>query len=326
MNNLIQNQDEFATQDIDRSPKRYQYYHPIILEDGSLISHSPLFKIDICSNLLWINDSDFFHHSIEKDHDNNLWVGGQIRPHSKKYIKGLNIDEYLDDSIVKFSSDGEIIFNKSVTEILIENKIGNVENFLDLNRDGKAGIFYDRDPIHLNDIQPALSKSLFWEKDDVFLSLRGRSAIIQYRPTTNKIINYITGPFSQQHDIDIISDKEISIFNNNNFFIDNEISEILIYDLETKKFKKLFNKQLQNENFKTLTQGLSHIFEDGSLLIEEQNHGRIILFNNEGEKEWEFVNKNEKGEIGFINWSRIIEDELFINTYKKLIDRKKCIN
>jgi len=75
------------------------------------------------------------------------------------------------------------------------------------------------------------------------------------------------------------TDKEISIFNNNNFFNNNEYSEILIFNYETKKFKKLFNSQLKKNNFKTITQGLSHIFKDGSLMIEEQNHGRLILFN-----------------------------------------------
>ena len=33
-------------------------------------------------------------------------------------------------------------------------------------------------------------------------------------------------------------------------------------------------------------------------MVEEQNHGRIILFNNRGEKEWEFVNKDKNGDIG----------------------------
>ena len=28
-------------------------------------------------------------------------------------------------------------------------------------------------------------------------------------------------------------------------------------------------------------------------MVEEQNHGRLILFNNKGEKEWEFVNKDK---------------------------------
>ena len=61
-------------------------------------------------------------------------------------------------------------------------------------------------------------------------------------------------------------------------------------------------------------------------MVEEQYHGRIILFNNQGEKEWEFVNKDKNGDIGNVNWSRIIEDELFIEQFKSLVENKKCTN
>jgi len=88
----------------------------------------------------------------------------------------------------------------------------------------------------------------------------------------------------------------------------------------------LFKKQLQKENFKTESQGLSHIFNDGALLVEEQNHGRLLLFNNKGEKEWEFVNKDKNGDIGYISWSRIVEDKEFISQFRKLVKTKKCIN
>ena len=101
------------------------------------------------------------------------------------------------------------------------------------------------DPIHLNDIEPALFNSEYWKKGDVFISIRNQSAIIHYRPNTNKIINYITGPFAMQHDVDIISNKEISIFNSNNFFVNNDYSEIVIYNFETKRFRTLFKKELQ---------------------------------------------------------------------------------
>ena len=126
--------------------------------------------------------------------------------------------------------------------------------------------------------------------------------------------------------MDIISDKEISIFNNNNSFINNQYSEVLIYNFETRVFKKIFDNELKKENFKTSTQGLSHILNDGSLMVEEQNHGRIILFNNKGQKEWEFVNKDTNGNIGFVSWSRIIEDKLFIEKFTSLVENKKCIN
>ena len=313
MNNKVTNTKEFPRQKIDNSPIRFKYRHPLLFEDGSLTAISgPLFKIDFCSNLQWINDEERFHHSQMLDHEGNIWVTSEMIPKSKYVKKYL----FKDDSIVKMNKDGKILYNKSITEFLIENKIVD-KNFVEQ---------INQDKIHVNDIEPALTDTEYWKKGDLFISIRNQSAIIQYRPSTNKVINYITGPFAKQHDVDIISDKEISIFNNNNFFVDNEYSEVVIYNFETKTFKKLFNDQLQKENFKTETEGLSHTFKDGSLMVEEQNHGRIILFNNKGEKEWEFVNKDKNGDIGFVSWSRVIEDELFIKNFKSMVENKTCLN
>ena len=312
MNDQVTNLEEFPRLRIDDTPLRFHYQHPLILDDGSLTSvDGPAFKIDFCSNLQWINDEEYFHHSQMLDHEGNIWSPGIFNPYPeyiKKYI------DFNDDSLIKFNTDGEIIFNKSVTELLIDNQILEVNSFRATNKD----------PIHLNDIEPAFSDTEYWRKGDVFLSSRHQSSIIHYRPNTNKVINYIVGPFSEQHDVDIISNKEISIFNNNNALVNNEHSEILIYNFETKEFKKLFNDQLKKENFKTDTQGLSHIFKDGSLMVEEQNHGRLILFNKKGEKELEFINKNKNGKIGHINWSRVIENELFIEKFKSIVNNKKC--
>ena len=316
MNNKVTNTKEFPKLKVDGAPIRFQYSNPLLFEDGSLTAINDLaFKIDFCSNLQWINDEEIFHHSKMLNHEGNIWVVGLMNPKSK-YVEKFPIKGFYDDSIIKINKDGKILFNKSVTEILIEN------NLVDENLSNQR---YS-DPIHLNDIEPAFTDTEYWQQGDVFISIRHQSAIIHYRPSTNKVINYITGPFAQQHDVDIISDREISIFNNNNFFVNNEHSEVVIYNFETKKFRKLFNDQLQKENFKTTSQGLSHIFKDGSLMVEEQNHGRIILFNSKGEKEWEFVNKDKNGDIGFVSWSRVIEDQLFIEKFKSLVKNKKCLN
>ena len=321
MHDQVTNTEEFPRIKIDDAKIRFEYRHPLLLSDGSLVSDSDdsvEFKIDFCSNLEWINDEEAFHHSKMLDHEGNILTPGRMNPKSKyvkKYSLLNSLKDYSDDSIIKINTDGKILYNKSVTEILIENKIVDINIFA-------VGM----DPIHLNDIEPAFNDTQYWKQGDVFLSSNVLSAIIHYRPSTNKVINYITGPFAQQHDVDILTDKEISIFNNNNFFVDNEYSEVVIYNFETKKFRTLFNEQLQKENFKTSTQGLSHIFNDGALMVEEQNHGRIILFNNQGEKEWEFVNKDKNGDIGFISWSRVIEDELFIEQFKSLVENKKCTN
>lgn len=322
MHAQVKNTKKFNRINIDDSPNRFEYRHPLILNDGSLISDSENsieFKIDFCSNLEWINEEEIFHHSKMLDHEGNLWIPGHMKPYSK-YIKQYPIQNFNEDSIIKINTNGEILYIKSLMEILIENKI------FDINNVDSDILQKNKDPVHLNDIEPALSDTQFWKKGDLFLSAKHLSAIIHYRPSNNKVINYIKGPFSQQHDVDIISDKEISIFNNNNFIVDNEFSEVIVYNFETKEFRKIFNNQLKNENFKTKSQGLSHIFNDGALMVEEQNHGRIILFNNQGQKEWEYVNKDTNGNIGFVSWSRVIEDQLFIEKFKLLIKNNKCVN
>ena len=61
-------------------------------------------------------------------------------------------------------------------------------------------------------------------------------------------------------------------------------------------------------------------------MVEETIHGRIILFNNQGQKEWEYVNKDKNGNIGRLFWSRIIEDELFIKNFKSMVKNETCLN
>ncbi len=320
MHQQVQNTVIFPRINIDDAPIRYRYYHPLILKDGSLISgsdRSPLFKIDFCSNLEWVNDEVVFHHSRMLDHDKNIWSPIELIPQSD-LVKNYKINDYKDDAIAKINSDGKILYKKSVTEILIEN------NIFPKNFAFSSAKSNQIDPIHLNDIEPALYDTKFWKKGDVFLSVRKQSAIIHYRPKTNELINYITGPFAWQHDVDIISNKEISIFNNNDFYENNEYSEVVIYDFEKKNFRKIHNNQLKKNNFKTDSNGLSQILNDGSLMVEETVHGRILFFDKDGNKEWEFINKDENGDIGRVTWSRIIEDEDMIKSLKNLINNTKC--
>ena len=83
---------------------------------------------------------------------------------------------------------------------------------------------------------------------------------------------------------------------------------------------------MQKENFKAHVNGVSQILKDKSLLVEESMHGRIILFNNKGQKVWEYINKDKNGTISLFSFSWVIEDELLIKKLKSLIKNKKCLN
>ena len=62
------------------------------------------------------------------------------------------------------------------------------------------------------------------------------------------------------------------------------------------------------------------------MFVEEQVHGRLIFFNNKGEKEWEYLNKSDDGKIYRTNWTRLIEDKFLINELYKKIQNKNCKN
>jgi hypothetical protein len=305
--------------------KRFQYGHPLVLNDGSLIGKnvmfSPLFKINICGEDLWINKNYQFHHSLELDHENNIWVSSTFNGIDQSVFENLSIirkgKSFSDDAIIKIDPEtGKVLFAKSVSSILLENKI-----FFD------SDIYMSSDPIHLNDIQPVFEDGPFWKKGDVFLSLLRNSSILHYRPETNQLINFIKGPFFEQHDIDILSEKEISVFNNNNSLMDDQkFSELLVYNFETKKFKKILSNQLETKNFKTETEGLADFLKDGSIMVEETNGGRILFYNEKGNLEWEFINVANDGKIYPISWARLISNDNLVKNIKNSIVNRKCSN
>ena len=77
---------------------------------------------------------------------------------------------------------------------------------------------------------------------------------------------------------------------------------------------------------KTINQGIADVLNDGSILVEEHNHGRLIFFNKEGNKEWEFINKDNNNDRYFVSWSRIIDDKNLISKIKEKIKNTQCQN
>ena len=312
-------QPEFENLKRDGNTKRFRIFHPFLTEDGGLIFLGPpMVKIDKNSQLVWQNQEDAFHHSIEQDQEGNFWIPTTIYPHQvdKEYV-GLEFDNYSDDAITKVSADGEILFQKSVTNIFIENNF----MFFDL----QSNNHFDRDPIHLNDIQPVLTDGPHWKRGDLFLSLRHQSMIILYRPSTNKIIWKGAGHTDEQHDVDILDDHRISIFNNNAWeTFDGEkvdgSNEVVIYDFKTDSYSKYLNESLKQYDVRTLTEGRSQILDNNDLFIEEQNYGRILYFNKDKSLQWQYVNRADNGNVYILNWSRILYKPEDINKVRKILE------
>ena len=328
-NRSIEKVGEFKFLNRDFNNSRYLLFHPLLTNDGGLIfNEGPLRKIDACSNLIFQNINNRFHHSLEKDVDGNLWVPSYLFPQSLpiKKVGSNTIDEegYYDDAIVKLSANGEIIYEKSVSQIFIDNGL----EYL-LFAIGDAD--FTKDPIHLNDIQPVNFDGEFWKKGDVFLSLRNQSMVLLYRPSSNKIIWKGTGPFFHQHDVDILNENKISVFNNSskNFAygeIVDENNEVIIYNFKTNKFSNYLDESLIKNDARTITDGRSEILHNGDLYVEETNYGRILYFNSDGTLRWTYINRAGNGNNYVVSWSRILYNDADLELVKRLLKSKRKCN
>mgnify|MGYP002213454199 CR=1 FL=1 len=329
-NDLVKQVDEFKHLTRDRNNKRSTLMHPKLTRDGGLLFgwEVPLRKIDECSNLIFQNTHDVFHHSIETDIEGYIWVPSHIYPVSLPIEKvGGDIPDdagFYDDAIVKLSADGEVLFEKSVSQIFIDNG-------LEYLLFSVGGFGFKNDPIHLNDIQPVNSDGEFWKKGDVFLSLRHQSMVLLYRPSTNEIIWNGTGPFFLQHDVDILDDHRISIFNNNaKHFVEGDIvdghNEVIIYDFKTKEYYSYLKDSLMENDVKTITQGRSEVLPNGDLFIEESNYGRTLYFNADGSLRWTHVNRAKDGNVYRVGWSRILYTNEEIKTVNNFLTNKGTCN
>ena len=128
INSLIdQKREEYLLLERDFHENRYKIHSPLITSDGGLLFHangSALIKIDACNKLKWINDIDHFHHSNEVDSNENYWVPSRIFPYSLDEKKvGNKYGDFFDDAITKVSKEGKILYQKSVSQILLDNKL-----------------------------------------------------------------------------------------------------------------------------------------------------------------------------------------------------------
>lgn len=318
INSLSAMHEKYVNLARDFTPARYMEHHPLVLEDGSMIYHgmdSPLVKVDACARVVWTVDGDF-HHSIERDADANIWTVNSFHPPSIPFV-GKDFD---DDAIAEVSPDGEILFNKSVAEILIDADLGHIIYSHDV---------YDQDPIHLNDVQPVNADGPYWKKGDLFLSLRNPSMLMLYRPSSNEIIWRKQGPWLMQHDVDIISDHEIAVYNNNTAATPGGgktigSNNIVIYDFATNTTREPFAEAFKRYKIHTETNGLFRFFPDGSVMIEEHDYGRLLALGPDGALRWSFVNRAPKdGRVYHLGWSRAVARE-YAQSLRKVFDAAQC--
>jgi len=276
-------------------------------------------RIDSTGNVLWTQDSILVHHSLNEDIDGNLWMCSAKPPSysaSGKYKMYGRTVFFIDDFITQVDpNNGKILFHKSVAEIFKANQM---VNYLLHSQSGK-------DPMHINDVLPAPKTTKYYEKGDLFISLKQISLIFQYRPSTNKVIRAIKGPFSAQHDVDFYNDSTLSWFNNNYYALWTEdskpappnadnidltadfFSHIVQYDLSSEEFTFVGDSIFRANWIFTGNEGLHEFIDDQTYFVEQQNQGIIWVIENDKVLYRDVYKSQHEGYHHLPNWTRIIK-------------------
>lgn len=284
---------------------RFRAIHPVAAENGDLIikdHFTPAARIDSCGNPLWINP-DIFHHSSEYGPDGSIWMPSLI---TDKPLKGLS-KAFQEDGISAVSPEGKTVFSRSLADIFIKNDLGHIITAT------HSGL--DIDPLHLNDIQPVLRDGRHWQRGDLFLSMRHRSALALYRPSTDRILWFKIGPWAFQHDVDILNDHQIAVFSNNthNLALGPRVSghnDIVIYDFDTDSVSYPYSDMMAAADVRTISEGLSERMPGNYWLVEEENYGRILIFNADRVLSANYINGAGNAKPYRLGWSRHIDQAL----------------
>ena len=291
----------------------YRAIHPMLLEDGSLIikdHQSYLMRIDACARKVWRLDAALAHHSTEADGKGGFWVPALIEPQTLKDVD----PGFREDALMHVDADGKVISLTSLDQIMLRH--GMEWALASPNQ-------RENDPLHLNDIQPALTDGPYWKAGDLFISIRFLSMAMLYRPSTDKIIWSKQGPWLAQHDIDILDDHRIGIFDNHSIYRNNNAwvdgaNRIAIYDFATDTVSGPWNEGLAKLQVKTLSEGLFALLPDGKLMVEEENSGRLLFLNASGGEIASFVNRGSNGTNFRLGWSRYIDEAFGDRVLEKL--------
>lgn len=281
------------------------------------LSNSEIFfKVDKNSKLLWFNDEFDYHHTFDYDNVNNIIYAIGCDKKTPEYQEIYYYDGYCNDSIVLIDSEtGKTIKSFSITNLFINQ---NLHNYLFIGRKDIPA----EDPLHINDVQIVRKNGPFFKNGDVFLSLGHLNMVILVDKDFKNIKwKYSDGLF-HQHDIDIINENQIAIFNNNRVYTNKDQvfkhNEIVIYDFQKNYLSSPYREIMKSLNIETISQGLQELTDFG-IIIEEQNYGRILMIDDKKELVFEYINKSSTGEEFQVHWSSIIKDKNKIFKIKNAI-------
>ena len=273
------------------------------LEDGSLLLipdfvRGALVMVDGCSRVRWSLDNVRYHHSIERDADGHFWV---------PYDVPDRVLGFREEGLARISVTGQVLSLSPLSRLLASSRHRHLLYAME---------HHLNDPMHMNDIQPVLDDGPSWRRGDLLVSLRSASTVLLYRPSTDEIVWLASGPWMHQHDVNIVSPQQISVFSNNaTRDADGRrrvlgANEVYLYDPGSKTARSPWRQALQEHRVRTPVVGRATVLANGDVFVEETMYGRALRVSTDGSLRWTYVNRDSDGLVYQLSWSRYLDAEV----------------
>ncbi len=289
----------------DRNPSLNLMMHPLLMPDGGLVIHdsSPLARVDACGHVEWMIDG-IFHHSVERDATGNIWASFRY-PHAR--VPGVG-PMFNDEGFMEVSPEGKQLFVARIADVLDANGLGWMWRSHP----------YTDDPFHINDVQPVPGSGPYWHAGDLLISLRNMSFIMLYRPSTGKVVWSRIGPWAMQHDVSVVDDHRISVFDNNwrVAYPEGEVdgtNRVAVYDFAANTTTFPMDKVMHALNINTRAQGRATPLANGDFMIEETERGRVLRAAPDGTVRWLYTSAAPDLHRLQLRWSRYLNPGTDIN-------------
>jgi hypothetical protein len=272
--------------------------HPDLMDDGGLvfIGTHLMVRTDACDRTVWTIPRH--HHSVERNERGEIWTPAVLLAHGREDVSST----YRNDGVTLTSPDGKALYERGLTQIFLENGLDSL----------LLGRPHQDDPFHLNDIQPVTRDGPHWKRGDLFLSLRHQSMVLLFRPSTGRIIWWKIGPWMGQHDVNILDDHRIAIFDNRTAYGDEGASVIgtsreLVYDFSSGSVTSPWETGFRRWDLAVSSNGRGTPFPNGDLFVEDTERGQALRMDVGGNLRWRYVNADDRKRRYWMFWSRYLD-------------------
>lgn len=240
-------------------------------------------KLDKDSNLIWKYDG-YVNNDFELDANGNIYVVEHMIREENIKAMDYNMTPFLEDNITLLSAEtGEVMEQFSLVDAIDNSEFANLLRGFEDNTDG--------DPTHSNNIEYVESDHPYvpWIKEGYLLiSIRNLHALAVVDPKTQKIINAYRLPAKMQHDVDLLKNGNLMIYDNRGNVTAGGYTRVIEFKPDTQEIVWSYAAEGDNE-FDTDFWGMQDRFENGNTMIVNSTAGRIFEVTPNKDKLWEYV-------------------------------------